>query len=135
MCGTYRANTSCVQIEAVNEEIILCDAGTGISDFALAQPKDTPPQTYHIFISHLHCDHIQGFPFFSPAYIPGNRIIIHGFHKETEAALRAQMAAPYFPVPFESQIYYYLMSLQIIWISKLLFGLRIILLSIQRLIL
>ena len=102
MCGTYRANTSCVQIEAGNEEIILCDAGTGISDFALAQPKDTPPQTYHIFISHLHWDHIQGFPFFSPAYIPGNRIIIHGFHKETEAALRAQMAAPYFPVPFES---------------------------------
>ena len=99
--GTYRANTSCVQIETNAPEVILCDAGTGIRDYALSLPADTGPRTYHIFLSHLHWDHIQGFPFFAPAYDPANRIVIHGFHKETEAVLRSQMKAPFFPVPFE----------------------------------
>jgi phosphoribosyl 1,2-cyclic phosphodiesterase len=102
MRGTFKANTSCVQIEVGSEDVILCDAGTGIRDYVLSLPTDTQPKTFHIFISHLHWDHIQGFPFFSPAYVPGNRIIFHGFHPETEAALRAQMAAPCFPVPFET---------------------------------
>lgn len=100
--GTYRANTSCVQIETSEDDYIFCDAGTGIRDFSLSQGKDEQPATYHIFISHLHWDHIQGFPFFSPAYKAGNRIIFHGFHAETERAIREQMAAPCFPVPFET---------------------------------
>jgi len=102
MRGTFKANTSCVQIEADTDDVILCDAGTGIRDYALSLPADTAPKTYHIFISHLHWDHIQGFPFFTPAYVAGNRIIFHGFHAETEAALRMQMEAPCFPVPFET---------------------------------
>jgi phosphoribosyl 1,2-cyclic phosphodiesterase len=100
--GTYKANTSCVQIEADTAEYIFCDAGTGLRDFALSLDKNQPPATYHIFISHLHWDHIQGFPFFTPAYQAGNRIIFHGFHKQTEEAIRAQMDAPCFPVPFET---------------------------------
>lgn len=100
--GTYKANTSCVQIEANTDEYIFCDAGTGLRDFALSLDKNHPPATYHIFISHLHWDHIQGFPFFTPAYQAGNRIIFHGFHERTEEAIRAQMAAPCFPVPFEA---------------------------------
>lgn len=99
--GTYRANTSCVQIDANTEDIILCDAGTGIRDFALTLPVGAP-KTYHIFISHLHWDHIQGFPFFTPAYTKGNRIIFHTFHAATEQAIREQMNAPCFPVPFEA---------------------------------
>tara|TARA_E500000178_G_scaffold133205_1_gene133138 strand:+ start:3285 stop:4238 length:954 start_codon:yes stop_codon:yes gene_type:complete len=100
--GTYRANTSCVQIETDEDAIILCDAGTGIRDYALSLSPETKPRTYHLFLSHLHWDHIQGFPFFGPAYQAGNRILIHGFHQETEAVLRRQMEAPCFPVPFES---------------------------------
>ena len=100
--GTYRANTSCVQIDAGLDEVILCDAGTGIRDYALSLPAQGGPSTYHIFVSHLHWDHIQGFPFFTPAYIPGNRVIFHGFHKDMEASIRRQMDAPCFPVPFES---------------------------------
>ncbi|WP_269523194.1 MBL fold metallo-hydrolase [Coraliomargarita parva] len=99
--GTYKANTSCVQIVHTGEEVILCDAGTGIRDYALTVDP-TVPHTYHIFISHLHWDHIQGFPFFMPAYHAGNRIIFHGFHHETEQAIRSQMAPPCFPVPFET---------------------------------
>jgi phosphoribosyl 1,2-cyclic phosphodiesterase len=102
MQGTFKANTSCVQIEADSEDVILCDAGTGIRDYALSLPADTPLKTYHIFISHLHWDHIQGFPFFTPAYIPGNRIIFHGFHAAIEETIRAQMTSPCFPVPYET---------------------------------
>lgn len=100
--GTYKANTSCVQIDTGNEEIILCDAGTGLRDYALSIPQESAPRTYHIFVSHLHWDHIQGFPFFSPAYAPGNRIIFHGFHHNIEATIREQMRAPWFPFPFEA---------------------------------
>lgn len=100
--GTYKANTSCVQITSRAEDTIICDAGTGLRDFSLSLGKNPPPATYHIFISHLHWDHIQGFPFFAPAYQAGNRIRFHGFHKEIEAAIRRQMEAPCFPVPFEA---------------------------------
>jgi phosphoribosyl 1,2-cyclic phosphodiesterase len=52
-------------------------------------------------MSHLHWDHIMGFPFFTPVYIPGNRIVIHGCHEELELAFRRQQAAPCFPVDFD----------------------------------
>ncbi len=100
--GTYKANTTCVEIQCEIDEVILCDAGTGIRDYALALGPNPTPKTYHIFISHLHWDHIQGFPFFTPAYLEGNKIIFHGFHKETEAAIRRQMDAPCFPVPLSA---------------------------------
>ena len=45
------------------------------------------PQTFHIFQSHLHWDHIMGLPFFVPAFIPGNRIFIYGSHPGLETAL------------------------------------------------
>lgn len=100
--GTYRANTSCLQIEADTQEYIICDAGTGLRDLSQHLGKDPAPATYHIFISHLHWDHIQGFPFFAPAYKPGNRIIFHGFHESIEKTIRQQMEPPCFPVPFEA---------------------------------
>lgn len=100
--GTYRANTSCVQIDAGLDEFILCDAGTGLREFALQLGDQPKPATFHIFISHLHWDHIQGFPYFRPAYQPGNRIVFHGFHPEIEKTLRQQMRGPCFPIPFEA---------------------------------
>jgi phosphoribosyl 1,2-cyclic phosphodiesterase len=51
-----------------------------------------------VFVSHTHWDHIMGFPFFMPAYIPGNRITIYGCHAWLEEALRRQHGAPSFPV-------------------------------------
>lgn len=98
--GTYKANTSCVQILTASDDVFLCDAGTGIRDYAFSLEAETTPRTYHIFISHLHWDHIQGFPFFTPAYKPGNRIIFHGFHSEIESVIRQQMEPPCFPIPF-----------------------------------
>jgi len=97
--GTYKGNTSCVQIITQSEQVIICDAGTGIRDYGLSIKPDAAPKSYHIFISHLHWDHIQGFPFFAPAYQAGNRITFHGFHPKIEHTIRQQMEAPCFPVP------------------------------------
>lgn len=58
--------------------------------------------TFHVFMSHPHWDHIMGFPFFLPAYIPGNRIRIYGCHAELEAAFRRQHGAPSFPVDWKA---------------------------------
>ena len=100
--GTYGGDTTCVQID-VGDEIVVCDAGSGLRNLSghlLAQKQ--LPARIHILMTHLHWDHIQGFPFFAPAYIPGNRITIYGVHEETEAAFRGQESAPSFPVPFEA---------------------------------
>ncbi|MBG0776878.1 MAG: MBL fold metallo-hydrolase [Desulfovibrionaceae bacterium] len=101
--GTYGANTSCVQVDAGGPEYLICDAGTGLRDFgnAMLAAHGGAPQTYHIFLSHLHWDHIQGLPFFVPAYIPDNRIVFHSGHAEAETALRVQHASPFFPVDFD----------------------------------
>jgi phosphoribosyl 1,2-cyclic phosphodiesterase len=101
--GSYGGHTSCVEIETGGSEYVLCDLGTGLRPFgqiALARHGPASPQTYHIFMSHVHWDHIMGFPFFTPAYLPGNRIRIYGGHAELEAAFRRQQAAPSFPVDF-----------------------------------
>jgi phosphoribosyl 1,2-cyclic phosphodiesterase len=52
-------------------------------------------------MSHVHWDHIMGFPFFGPAYVPGTRIRIHGCHDNLELAYRLQQSPPCFPVSFD----------------------------------
>jgi phosphoribosyl 1,2-cyclic phosphodiesterase len=103
VAGTFGGHTSCVEIETGGSEYVLCDLGSGLRPFgqrALARHGPSSPQTYHVFMSHVHWDHIMGFPFFTPAYIPGNRIRIYGVHPDLEAALRRQHGAPSFPVEF-----------------------------------
>jgi len=101
--GTYGGHTSCVEIETGGSEYVLCDLGSGLRPFgnaAIARHGAQSPQTYHMFVSHVHWDHIMGLPFFAPAYIPGNRIFIYGSHSWLESALRRQQDAPSFPVDF-----------------------------------
>jgi phosphoribosyl 1,2-cyclic phosphodiesterase len=103
--GTYGGHSPCVEIETGGPEYVLCDLGTGVRPFgqqALARHGAAAPQTYHVFMSHVHWDHIMGFPFFTPAYIPGNRIRIYGGHAVLEEALRRQQAPPSFPVDFSA---------------------------------
>jgi phosphoribosyl 1,2-cyclic phosphodiesterase len=66
-----------------------------------ARDGASKPNVFHVFQSHLHWDHIMGFPFFAPAYVPGNRIRIYGCHRNLEEALRRQQDPPSFPVPFD----------------------------------
>ena len=104
IAGTFGGHSPCVEIET-GGDYVLCDLGTGVRPFgqkALARHGPKSPQTYHVFMSHVHWDHIMGFPLFTPAYIPGNKIRIYGGHAELEAALRRQQAAPSFPVDFSA---------------------------------
>ena len=101
--GTYGGHTSCVELETGGPEYVLCDLGSGARPFgqaALARHGPASPQSYHVFMSHVHWDHIMGLPFFAPAYIPGNRVRIYGSHPWLEAALRRQQDQPSFPVDF-----------------------------------
>ena len=103
--GTFGGNTSCVQIETGGDEYLLCDLGSGVREFGnqvLAKHGPGRPNSFNIFMSHVHWDHIMGFPFFVPAYIPGNRLRIYGCHKILREALQRQHAAPSFPVEFAS---------------------------------
>jgi phosphoribosyl 1,2-cyclic phosphodiesterase len=103
VAGTFGGNTSCVELETGESEYVVCDLGSGLRPFgqaALARHGPATPQTYHLFVSHLHWDHIMGLPFFGPAYIPGNRLFFYGAHQDLEAALRRQMEPPSFPVNF-----------------------------------
>ncbi len=101
--GTFGGNSSCVEIVTEGPEHIICDMGSGarpLGQSKIARFGVPNPQTYHIFISHLHWDHLMGFPFFQPMYIPGNRIVVHGCHARLEEAIRMQMRAPCFPVDY-----------------------------------
>ncbi|MFP6900070.1 MAG: MBL fold metallo-hydrolase [Opitutales bacterium] len=103
--GTYGGNTPCVEIESGAEnESVLCDGGSGFREFGthfFKQPEANQAHVFHVFMSHLHYDHIQGIPFFGPGYVPINKIVFHGCHPHLEQSIRNQMMAPYFPVTIE----------------------------------
>ena len=101
--ATFGGHTSCVEIVTGGPDFVICDLGTGVRPFGQAAlARSSGPQTYHVFLSHVHWDHIMGLPFFTPAYIPGNRVVIYGGHPHLEAALRRQQEQPSFPVDFDT---------------------------------
>lgn len=74
----YGGQTSCVEARSAGGETLIVDAGTGMRALGNKLLREaTQAQHYHVLLSHVHWDHIQGLPFFSPAYIAGTRISIH----------------------------------------------------------
>lgn len=99
----YGGNTSCVEV-ALDRRRLVLDAGTGIRELGRAFEEEGIRQAT-VLLSHTHWDHINGFPFFGPAFDPANRFHImaghlgHGLRIET--VLAGQMTHPFFPVPIE----------------------------------
>ncbi|MBA4148725.1 MAG: MBL fold metallo-hydrolase [Verrucomicrobia bacterium] len=100
----YGGNTSCVEVR-FDKTIFICDAGSGIrelgKDLATRQPE---PTELHLLITHTHWDHIQGFPFFSPAYAETTRLRVYGKsmgENSPHALLSGQMISDYFPVSYQ----------------------------------
>jgi len=98
----HGGNTSCMDVEYGGERVIF-DAGSGIRDLGLALLREGP-RKLHLFITHTHWDHIQGFPFFTPAYVPGFDITIYAspnVDKDLESIFKGQLDRAYFPVQLE----------------------------------
>ena len=97
----YGGDTPCVEIRS-GDTLIILDAGTGIRKLGASLLKDSSFNGKgYIFLTHSHWDHIQGFPFFRPAFVPGNEFFIHGAFKadkRLQDALRGQMGSIYFPI-------------------------------------
>ena len=99
----YGGNTSCVEVR-FGDTLFICDAGSGIrelgKDLITRQPR---PTELHLLITHSHWDHIQGFPFFTPAYLKESRIRVYGISEGDNSRYRllsGQMSSDYFPVSF-----------------------------------
>lgn len=95
-------NTSCVEFRC-GDQIIILDAGTGIRALGTSLAKEFKGRDLHItiLITHTHWDHIQGFPFFGPAYSPTNKLRILGYESAVgglRTALFEQMETAYFPI-------------------------------------
>jgi len=100
----YGGNTSCVSVQTSTDELFIIDMGTGIIKlgqsllgglFGKGQGKAT------VFLSHAHWDHIQGFPFFPPIFIPGNSFDFYGNTRSPsmlEGILEGQMNPHFSPI-------------------------------------
>ena len=102
--ATYGGATACVEIES-GDSFIICDMGSGLRELGLCAMQRCAAghkRSYNLFQSHLHWDHIMGFPFFVPAFDPGAKILIHSAHPDAEEALRRQQEEISFPVPFDA---------------------------------
>ena len=99
---TFGGHTPCVELEPGGDEYFVCDMGSGARAFGVhvLAKQAKRPAAVNVFMSHVHWDHIMGFPFFGPAYVPGTKVRIHGCHPVLEHAFRLQQAAPCFPVEF-----------------------------------
>jgi len=102
----YGGNTSCIEVEAGDYRFVM-DAGTGIRPYGNAFLK-AGLKCSHLLLTHTHWDHINGFPFFVPAYNPECSIHIMAGHLKgrgdegIQDILSTQMHNPMFPVPLEA---------------------------------
>jgi phosphoribosyl 1,2-cyclic phosphodiesterase len=100
----YGGNTSCVSVRTRAGELIILDMGTGLmnlgatlmcGEFGKGQGQAS------VLLSHAHWDHIQGFPFFPPVFVPGNTFVVHGHARSSsmlEGILEGQMNPHFSPI-------------------------------------
>lgn len=102
----YGGNTPSMEFYPADDEepLFIIDCGTGVRELGLALMGKRKAIKANVFLSHTHWDHIHGFPFFVPAFVPGNKFVIHGpvnFNEKLEDIVSGQMKYSYFPVKLE----------------------------------
>lgn len=99
-CLVIGGNTTCVEVKTLDAHIIF-DMGSGIRELGydiLEHNKKNEAKDLHIFLSHTHWDHIHGFPFFLPAYLPNYNFKFYSAHPELQKRLNDQQDFRFFPV-------------------------------------
>jgi len=102
----YGGNTACIELRVGEEErLFIIDAGSGIralGNYLMQHDLPKGPIDTSLFISHTHWDHIMGFPFFVPIFIPSTKLKVYGPVTYEEEGLKdivgGQLSYRYFPV-------------------------------------
>ena len=102
----YGGNTSCVEVESDSGTLVVIDCGTGVRRLGSALAAEDPAaRAGAILISHTHWDHIQGFPFFAPLFVPGSEWDVYGprgLGESLRDTLAGQMQYTYFPITLDA---------------------------------
>lgn len=101
----YGGNTACVEVRDANNALLILDAGTGLVELGRDMAANGRTSVdLDLFLSHLHWDHIQGIPFFRPAYDPKNHLRIHApvHQRSLKDLLGLGMDDPFFPVDLDA---------------------------------
>jgi phosphoribosyl 1,2-cyclic phosphodiesterase len=99
----YGGNTTCVEVRLGDGSLVVIDAGSGIRNLGRELARRDGPRLIHLFLTHAHWDHVQGFPFFLPAYRKDFTLQVWGGPRSGAALrsyLRQQLTPPFFPVRF-----------------------------------
>ena len=102
----YGGNTPCIELRLSEpDRLIILDAGSGIRELGnhlMANDMSKGPLDTELFLTHTHWDHIMGFPFFTPIYIPGVKLKVYGpvthEYESLESIVGGQLTYRYFPV-------------------------------------
>ena len=101
----YGGNSACIELRIGTDRLVIIDAGSGIrllGNHLMQHDLPKGPIRAEIFLSHTHWDHIMGFPYFVPIYVPGTQLTVYGpvsFEDDPlEEVVGGQMKYRYFPV-------------------------------------
>ena len=95
----YGGHTPCSEVETADGRFVI-DMGTGLREFGTKYLKTE--KEFHIFVTHMHWDHVMGLPFFIPIFVPGTKIHIYHVHKTTPQSVRGLFDGVHFPVTWEN---------------------------------
>ena len=100
----YGGNTTCLEISLNSGKKVIIDAGTGIRPLGTELESGTEDADVYLLITHIHWDHIMGFPFFAPIYNPSTRIFVDGYNlcmKGIRYSFDNRMGDGFWPIKFE----------------------------------
>jgi phosphoribosyl 1,2-cyclic phosphodiesterase len=102
--NVYGGNTTCLELTLQSSRKVVIDAGTGIRALGEKLISGDARVDIHLLMTHIHWDHILGFPFFAPLYDPSTKIRIDGYPtcmKGLRSTFDSKMGDGFFPIKFD----------------------------------